>query len=266
MDKSGHEVVVIVTRNLSSVVMAPLYNFIFTIELVLPWYIITVSIFTYTTVSRVFRTLGKGIDSSLAIIEDNNYKGRLEVSERNGREINGIKTKINVVLDRMDNLVNSNIESLQDVSHEVNTHLTAIKQSIDMIKMYGEKNPKLAMTKLDTIDENIQRTTAIMTTILELARLDQEVACTSAEEHNVKELIESFVNHYRKVFPDFHFFTHYCCESPKLYIQKEHFYIGLKPIIENAAKYSSDSRYISISVKGEYSPTSPLYISIKTEV
>lgn len=252
---------VIVKRNVTVVVTKPIERYEKTFYVYLLYFIITSSIFTYFGLGRIFKMLGQAIDKSFKEIEENDYTSRITVTGKYGKEISGVKHKINDILERMKEIVDVNIESMQDVSHEVNNKLTSIKQSVDVLRLYGTDNKQLVDQKLKSIDDNIQRITKVMSTILDLAKLNQGSYAVSSEPHSTKELIENYLQHTRKVFPAYTFISKYDMEESVIFINKEHFFLALNPIIENAVRYSLNCQHIVIQVRDIGCPNN-LYIDI----
>ena len=255
-------VIVEVTRNMTTIITKPISNFLNSAVTWLIWYAIVGTAVGYISVSIVFRPLKRALEKGFKEIISSNYKSRFTVSGKYGREITDVKYKINDILDRMEEIVEKNIESIQDVSHEVNTHLTSIKQSVDVMRLYGTNNQQILNDRLDSIDVNIKRMTNIMSTILDLARLNQGSFNSKVETHSVRGLIETFINHKRKVYPEFIFIIQYDTEEPNITIDKEHFFLALNPIIENAVRYSKNTRCILIRVMDNDCPNN-LRIDVK---
>lgn len=149
----------------------------------------------------------------------------------------------------MQNHIEVNIESMQDVSHEVNNKLTSIKQSIDVLRFYGTNNKLIVEQKLKSIDDNIEQITKVMSTFLDLAKLDRGIHMDATKSRDVKEMIENYLQYIKKVFPDFDFIGKYDVSSPIIHFNKEHFVLALNPIIENAVRYSLHSNEIVIHIQ-----------------
>lgn len=166
------------------------------------WFLFFLVISALAGLKFIFRPLQKAIDTSFDGVVDNNYQMKIE-DPLYGEEISKVVNRFNAVLDRMNELVQNNLNSMQDVSHEVKTYLTAIKQSVDMIKFYGKEDKDLVDEKLLAIEDNIARVTSIMSTILELARLKQISNIDSANYYNAKDLINYLLRFKAESYPDF---------------------------------------------------------------
>ncbi|MBJ8109026.1 HAMP domain-containing histidine kinase [Bacillus cereus group sp. N6] len=214
------------------------------------WFLFFSVISVLAGLKIIFRPLQKAIDTSFNNVLDNNYQTKI-VDPLYGEEISRIINRFNAVLDRMNELVQNNLNSMQDVSHEVKTYLTAIKQSVDMIKFYGKENKELVDEKLLAIEDNISRVTSIMSTILELARLKQISSIDNANYYNVKDLINYLLRFKDASYPDFIFDIGYDSNDAEVFVDRNHFFLMMNPILDNAVKYSIDSNLVKVNVISE---------------
>ncbi|MCU5076926.1 HAMP domain-containing histidine kinase [Bacillus cereus] len=250
----NHTDSILVKRNITPTVVKPLekYQQIFCMSLL--YIVICSSIFSYFGLGLVFRLLGKALDKTFSELEENDYKTRIEITGAYGKEISGVKHKVNDILERMQKIIEVNIESVQDVSHEANNKLTSIKQSVDVLRYFGTDDKQMVEKKLQAIDDNVEQVTKVMSTILDLAKLDRGAEFSSAEETNVKEVIDDYMEYMRKVFPEFEFISKCDVENYIIAINKQHFLLALNPIIENAVRYSVNSNEVIVHIKDEGCP------------
>ncbi|PFB64360.1 sensor histidine kinase [Bacillus cereus] len=232
-----------ITSSLKMQLMTSLESFLY----MFIWFLFFSIVSVLAGLKVIFRPLQKAIDTSFDDVLDNNYQTKI-VDPLYGEEISRIVNRFNAVLDRMNELVQNNLNSMQDVSHEVKTYLTAIKQSVDMIKFYGKENKELVDEKLLAIEDNITRVTSIMSTILELARLKQISSIDSANYYNVKDLINYLLRFKGASYPDFIFDVYYDSNDTEIFVDRNHFFLMMNPILDNAVKYSIDSNFVEINV------------------
>lgn len=224
------------------------------------WFFTMSVIGTLVCLRFIFKPLQKAIDRSFDEVVDNNYQTRIR-DPQYGEEISKVIHRFNGVLDRMHELVQNNLNSMQDVSHEVKTYLTAIKQSVDVIKLYGKEDKVLVDEKLNAIEDNIVRVTSIMSTILELARLKQLSSIESANYYDAKYLINFLLRFKTKAYPDFIFETDYDAEDVEIFIDRNHFFLMMNPIVDNAVKYSIDSNVVKLDIVSKRTDNN-VYLSV----
>ncbi|PFP65228.1 two-component sensor histidine kinase [Bacillus cereus] len=235
-----------ITSNLKNQMMTGFENFLY----MFIWFLFFSIVSVLVGLRIIFRPLQKAIDKSFEDVLESNYQTKI-VDPLYGEEISRIVNRFNAVLDRMNELVQNNLNSMQDVSHEVKTYLTAIKQSVDMIKFYGKDNKELVDKKLLAIEDNISRVTSIMSTILELARLKQISSIDSANFYDAKDLINYLLRFKAESYPDFIFDTCYDDNNIEIFVDRNHFFLMMNPILDNAVKYSIDSNSVEINVSSK---------------
>ncbi|EAO57195.1 Two component system histidine kinase [Bacillus thuringiensis serovar israelensis ATCC 35646] len=257
----NHTDTILVKRNITPTVVKPVekYQQLFCLSLL--YIVICSSIFSYFGLGLVFRLLGNALDKTFSELEETDYKTRIKITGVYGKEIRGVKHKINDILERMQKIIEVNIESMQDVSHEVNNKLTSIKQSVDILRFFGTDDKQTVEKKLKSIDDNIEQITKVMSIILDLAKLDRGTQFSSTETENVKKLIDEYLDYTRKIFPEFDFISECDVEQPIIRINKQHFLLALNPIIENAVRYSVHSNEVIVHIKDVGCP-SCLYIDV----
>ncbi|MES9681703.1 HAMP domain-containing sensor histidine kinase [Gottfriedia acidiceleris] len=252
---------VVITKNVTSVVSKPLARYQETFILFVIYYIFFGAILTTIGLNKIFGILGKAIDRSFVALKESDYNSRLLVTGEYGEEISNVKHKINEILERMSGIVKANVESMQDVSHEVGNKLTAISQSVGVLHIFGTNNKELVDTTLASIEENVSSITNVMRAILELAKIEQGFYVASYEAQVIKDLIETYLKHQRNLHPDFTLTSFYDSTNPILRINPEHFILILNPLIENAIRYSTYKKEVLVEVEDEVCPFN-LYISI----
>ncbi|HDR4736887.1 TPA: HAMP domain-containing histidine kinase [Bacillus cereus] len=252
---------VLVKRSVTPTVIKPIEKYQKLFFLSILYIIFFSSIFSYFGLGLIFRLLGKVLDKMFSELEETDYKTRIEVTGIYGKEISGVKHKVNDILERMQKIIEVNIESVQDVSHEVNNKLTSIKQSVDVLRYFGTDDKQTVEKKLKAIDDNVEQITKVMSTILDLAKLDRGAQFCPAEDTNIKEVIDEYMEYMRKVFPEFKFISKCDVEHSIIAINKQHFLLALNPIIENAVRYSVHSNEVVVHIKNVECPNC-LYVDI----
>lgn len=252
---------VMVKRSVTPVVVKPIEKYQKLFFLSLLYIIFFSSIFSYFGLGLVFRLLGRGLDKMFTQLEETDYKTRVKVTGIYGKEISDVKHKVNDIVERMQKIIEVNIESVQDVSHEVNNKLTSIKQSVDVLRYFGTDDKQTVEKKLKAIDDNVEQITKVMSTILDLAKLERGARFSSTEDTDVKEVVEEYVEYMRKVFPGFEFTSKCDVEHAIIAINKQHFLLALNPIIENAVRYSVHSNEVIVHIKDVGCPNC-LYVDV----
>lgn len=235
-------------KNLTEEMTLPFDTFLDSLYFMVIWFLIMAVLGTLMFLRAVFKPLERVIKDAFG--KEDNHKPFEKLEDPNyGREVSAIVEAFNSLLDKYHDLAQQNLNTMQDVSHEVKTHLTSIKQSVDVIKLYGKNDDNLVGAKLDAIDANIVRVTSIMTAILDLARLKQGVQPLKSKPYEAQYLTNHFLNYKRKNYPDIDIQTSYEVGDDQICIEREHFFLALNPIFENAVKYSTSCDKLKVAVR-----------------
>jgi signal transduction histidine kinase len=177
-----------------------------------PWYVSWDLVFTLTalsvavlvitaygahaTVARVLAPVN-AITGRLAAITASDLSLRVPLP-RHHDEIRRLAETVNRTLDRVENAVERQRRFAREASHDLRTPLTAMRADIEEALLHPEDAdwPRVAQAQLDNID----RLQAIITDLLELARLDSGVSL-KLERTDLAELVtyELDHRHWRKV-------------------------------------------------------------------
>lgn len=234
-----------IRKDITSQVQAPfrsyfsdfLFQMIFFCFVALGWVVYTLRL--------AYRPLEDALSDALEDQEQLRIETRV-IDPKHGFEVAQIVNRFNDLLTRYDNLTKQNLNTMQDVSHEVKTHLTAIKQSVDVINLYGIEDSGILQQKLASIDMSINRATSIMSAILDLARLKQGALKKDHPSYKASYLLSYFLKFKRRKHQDFDIMLESHVGDAAIEIEREHFFLALNPIMDNATKYSVDSNTILV--------------------
>lgn len=253
-----NDIKVTITKNITSALEQPICDYMCTLPIWLLWFIIAATLSTYFGINVAFKPLGQALQKGFVDVKESNYTKRFDITGKYGKEIAYVKKNINEMLGHMENVLNQNTQALEDISHEVNTHLTAIKQSVDILNIKGIEDEESFNHRISSISHSVKRINQITSTILELSRLRQRPTTYEAETYPLRELLSTYVNYLTVLYPEFHFEVKYPKDKLGIFIEKNHFFVAVKPVMENAVKYSLYSnirievkeieRYVGISI------------------
>ena len=143
----------------------------------------------------------------------------------------------------------TNINILQDVSHETSSILTEIKQSVDLIRYYGLEDRERVEGQLERIDKSVFRINDIQGAFIDLAKIDNPKTLMPPSNYLIKELVNYTIHEASSEYPQMEFIQCCCTNEDKLIrIHREHFKMIMKILLDNAVKYSIDSKEVSICI------------------
>lgn len=236
-------------KDITAQMAVPLDTFTLNFFLMLLWFFVLTVIGVTFCLRVVYNPLEKAVSNTFERIDIDQLHAKIE-DPHYGIEVTRIVNVFNEVLAKCSDLAETNVRTMQDVSHEVRTHLTAMKQSVDMIKHYGADDKEMVEARLASIELNIQRATDVMEAILDLAKLQHSPRPNCNESHSALELWSTYTDFKKKRFFDYSVHVKSSLsEDDGICINSQHFYLALNPIVENAVKYSVDSNTILMEAK-----------------
>lgn len=243
VDIDGEIDTIEIRKDVTSIIKEPFNDFMGDLFTILAWFSFISFLWIGWGLRTAYRPLEVALGTTMSRQHDFNVETQVK-DPKYGDEVSRVVDRFNDLLNRYSDLAQHNLNTMQDVSHEVKTHLTAIKQSVDMIKLYGPNEPEILKDKLTSIDSSITRATSIMSAILDLARLKQGARKHNMPAYKAGYLLTYFLKFNRNKYIDFDIIMENFTGTAYLEIEREHFFLALNPIMENAIKYSHDSNTI----------------------
>lgn len=155
-------------------------------------------------------------------------------------EFNLIKNSYIEMLKRLNSQINSQIEFVNNASHELKTPLFIISGYIDMIKRWGIEDKEIVLEALSSIEDENKNMISLVEKLLFLAK-DRKLNRKHYEEFNLSEKIKSIVDNLKIIYPN---------QIITLKLSKEDFFIFsdrsllnqlVLNLLENAIKYGENN-------------------------
>ena len=181
-------------------------------------------------------------------------KGNYNITFENNEieEINELSKTLNYACSELIKTEDLRRELLANVSHDLKTPLTMIKAYAELIRDVTHKDEEKMNKNLNVIIEETDRLNLLVNDILELSKIQSNVAPLNIEEFDLNELIKSILKRY------------------DIYIEKENYNIEYKEkenllikadkkrieqviynLINNAINYTGDDKKVFVQIKNE---------------
>ena len=201
--------------------------------------IFLVAVLSYIIYRHIISPLKK-LQQATQRFSDGDYEVRTASSlSKRHDELSELALSFDTMADRIGNLLTSQRQLIQDISHELRTPITRIKLMLS----------KPEVTDIvHRVEHEINGMQALMEDTLTLSWLDTEKPSLKTESVDLCLLLESIVEDARFEFPD-HLLTLVAPESCEVH-NSSHRAVGqaLENIIRNALKYSPDSGEVTVHV------------------
>lgn len=131
------------------------------------------------------------ITQTAQLISTQNFSGRIAYRGK-ANEVGELAITFDGMLDRLEGAFEQERRFTADASHELRTPLTAIKGRIDVV-LSRQRTSEEYIQALRSINHDVERLIRLSTSLLFLARMDQNLPSSRAEVVNLSDLIESLV-------------------------------------------------------------------------
>ncbi len=162
-------------------------------------------------------------------------------------EINRLSDTLNYAAEEISKVDNLRNDLIANVSHDLRTPLTMIKAYAEMVRDLSGDNPAKRNEHLGVIIDEADRLSALVSSMLELSKLQSKTIEMSVSDFSLNEFINSILSRYRLLSENSGFEFIYeqgndiICRGDEQKLEQVMF-----NFINNAVNYSGDSRKIII--------------------
>ncbi|MDQ0200754.1 sensor histidine kinase [Neobacillus ginsengisoli] len=178
----------------------------------------------------------------LVHVNKNNFNERIPYIPNRNPYLNLLADEVNVILERSEQAVLSQQQSAREITHQIRTPLTSIRQSIDYFRMFGFKNEKKVQERLDIMEKEVERIASMTNKIISLSRLE-EIPTEDAEHYDLSRNMIDYMDRKRADNENV-IFEQNIQEGITTFIPYDHILEIVDSLIENAVKYSFEPKHI----------------------
>ncbi|PKG22431.1 HAMP domain-containing sensor histidine kinase [Niallia nealsonii] len=187
----------------------------------------------------------KMLANTMNKIKSAGFKERMPVYN-NKDEIAELSTIFNEMMDVIEQSFQQQKQFVEDASHELRTPISILEGHLSLLNRWGKRNPDILEESLQASVEETAKLKKLVLSLLNLTKLDQYRNGNPVSPEKVNEIIQHTIRDFHMLHKEFHFEQN--IQSTKLYgITEEHFQQILNILIDNAIKYSSIKKEISIA-------------------
>jgi signal transduction histidine kinase len=142
---------------------------------------------------------------------------------------------------------------VSSVSHELKTPLTAIQMFAETLRLGRTRNPSARREYLDTIVNEAQRLTRLLNNVLDFSRIEAGKRVYRPQPSSLQEVIQAAVRAIGYPLKQGGFELKVEIENslPKIRVDRDGLEQAILNLLDNAMKYSGDSRQIDLTLKRE---------------
>ncbi len=169
-------------------------------------------------------------------------------------EIYDLAKAFNDMIERMERFITQQQQFVEDVSHELRTPVAVIEGHLNLLNRWGKDDPEVLEESLSASLQEITRMKSLVQEMLDLSRAEQSEFHYKNETCLAKETIQTTVNNFQMLYPEFVFNLDDddLDNSVEIKMYRNHFEQILIILLDNAVKYSRDRKEVIISASKSY--------------
>ncbi|WMZ61763.1 TSUP family transporter [Staphylococcus pseudintermedius] len=188
------------------------------------------------------------ITEKMTQIRRNGFQEKLEVPT-NYEETNALIDTFNSMMMKLESSFNQQRQFVEDASHELRTPLQIIQGHLNLIQRWGKKDPDILEESLNISIEEMNRITKLVEELLLLTKDDTRSTENQTEKVDVNNEIRSRLHALQQIHPDYQLDFHTSQDFIYLEINSFHLEQILLIFLDNAIKYDTQNKHISIETK-----------------
>jgi len=174
---------------------------------------------------------------------------RLSVTERDD-EIDEIATKLNQMLNRIEDLMKSMQQVTNNVAHDLRSPLTRLRNRME-VTLLEERDPQSYRDEMEGAIGDADSLIQTFNAMLSIARLEAGIDGTQWAESSIGDLLEELAELYDAVTEDAGMeFSATIADNPTYYCNRHLIGQAVTNLLDNAIKYSPVSGKVSIELHG----------------
>ncbi len=162
---------------------------------ILPFFVIVAAIGAYIISKKTVAPIEKITDSAHKISTGSDLSKRLETNNA-PREISNLADTFNGMFERLHTSFENEKRFTSDASHELRTPLAVIKAECEYA-LSGNADEDERMQALESIEEQTDKMTSLVSSLLSVTRAEQGLGRFTLEEANLSELVEGVCRKFR---------------------------------------------------------------------
>ncbi|KIL45490.1 HAMP domain-containing sensor histidine kinase [Jeotgalibacillus soli] len=164
-------------------------------------------------------------------------------------EVGGLVVIFNEMMDELEASFRQQRQFVEDASHELRTPIQIIEGHLSLINRWGKKDPSVLEESLGISMQELERIKHLVNELLTLSRADREVApAGNASEYSYR-ILEQLIERFKELYPEREIIFSFDENEMPVTLEKHHIEQIMSILLDNAIKYSEDSKRVEINAK-----------------
>ncbi|WP_163652855.1 HAMP domain-containing histidine kinase [Listeria sp. PSOL-1] len=179
-------------------------------------------------------------------IRKNGFQKRIEATNNSRDEIGELTTVFNEMMSRIETSFEQQKQFVEDASHELRTPVQIMEGHLNLLNRWGKNDPEVLDESLKASLTELDRMKHLVQEMLDLSRAEQVSQTKELQITSVNDTVEQVRRNFEVMYEDFLFTLKEDGSDLKAMIQHNHLEQLLIIIMDNAVKYSGDSKEVDL--------------------
>lgn len=188
----------------------------------------------------------QAMNETMQRVKQNGLQERIQLTGSKD-EIHSLMNLFNEMMDQVERSFAQQRQFVEDASHELRTPIAILEGHLAMLRRWGKQDPAVLEESLDISLHELARLKGLVQELLRLSRAERSVSGDEAREADPTPILSRLIKHAAALYPSFRFEAELeDLGGIRLAISEQHLEQIFIILMDNAVKYSGDSRTVRI--------------------
>lgn len=189
----------------------------------------------------------QALTDTMKRIKMRGFKERVPQDKNQKDEIADLSNVFNEMMNDVEMSFQKQKQFVEDASHELRTPISILEGHLKLLNRWGKNDPEVLEESLKASQQEVERLKMLVYELLELTRLESDRLEVVEDLIEPVSVVEDVIKKFTLLHPDFTIaFINNLKEPAKVAIAERHLEQVLIILIDNAVKYSSDSKTVEV--------------------
>lgn len=181
-------------------------------------------------------------------IRKNGFQKRIEPKTNSRDEIGELTVIFNDMMTRIETSFEQQKQFVEDASHELRTPVQIMEGHLKLLNRWGKDDPAVLDESLHASLTELERMKKLVQEMLDLSRAEQVSQTKELQISDINATVEQVCRNFEVMYEQFTFHLDEKVKGLSALIQLNHLEQILIIIMDNAVKYSGDSKQIDVEI------------------
>ncbi len=190
----------------------------------------------------------QALTDTMKRIKKRGFKERVPQDKNQKDEIADLSNVFNEMMDDVEMSFQKQKQFVEDASHELRTPISILEGHLKLLNRWGKNDPEVLEESLKASEQEVERLKMLVYELLELTRLESDRLEVVEDLIEPVCVVEDVIKKFTLLHPNFTIkFIDNLKEPVKVAIAERHLEQVLIILIDNAVKYSNESKTVEVT-------------------